>query len=58
MLYDEGRRKELEVNTGCHGRFLKADLVLVIQVVIRKTTSYFSEFSGISFSRVELYTAI
>lgn len=25
MLYDEGRREELEVNTGCHGRFLKVD---------------------------------
>lgn len=38
MLHDEGRRKELEVNTGCHGKFLNVDLFLVIQVAIRKTT--------------------
>lgn len=52
MLRDEGRRKELEVNTGCHGRFLKVDLVLVMQVVIRKTTSLLSEFSRISLAEL------
>lgn len=52
MLCDEGRRKELEVNTGCHAGFLEVDLVLVIQAVISKTTSHFSEFSRISLAEL------
>lgn len=45
-----------QYNTGCHGGFLKVDLVLVMQVVLRKTVNRLSEFSKISLtelSRVE-----
>lgn len=52
MLCDEGRRKELEVNTFCHSRFLKVDLFLVMQVVIRKTASHLSGFSRISLAEL------